>query len=345
MPRFHRSCPSVTRVFSCIALITFLAPGTFLRDPPLVVNNSQLISFTPVAPGSVSGQLIAVGAFDLEGAWQMASSNSQFYGMSGLALRREGGLLAVTDGGWLIGFTPPGTPAIQRDFIVPLPSVTGFELSKAERDAESLAHDPATGRSWVGFEANNAVTRFGPSFTRQEARSKPDAMRGWAANSGAEAMLRLGDGRFIILREGTEGLLGSDRHDGLIFDGDPADGAPSQLFSFKPLAGYKPTDMALLPDGKALILLRRLSPFSGFTAAIMLADPADITAGAIWQGRIVARLKTPLAVDNMEGITAQQNADGSVTVWLISDDNQAALQRNLLLKLRWRPERLEQPLR
>jgi hypothetical protein len=42
--------------------------------------------------------------------------------------------------------------------------------------------------------------------------------------------------------------------------------------------------------------------------------------------------------DNFEGLAVVPETDGALTLWLISDDNTAALQRTLLYKLRWQPD-------
>ncbi len=345
---------TLTRLLSSLALILLLAPGTFLRDPPSKIDHSQYIAFTAIslrgtAPADAPlppQKAVALGAFDLVNAWEMRSTNSLFWGMSSLVPRADGGLMAATDNGWLIGFTPPGRPRVQRDFIVPLPSTTGIELAKADRDAESMTFDPVTRRYWGGFESSNAIVRFAPSFARQEADAKPAAMANWRSNSGPEAFVRLTDGRFVIISEGTSSFGLERPHPALLFHDDPADGAQPVPFSFAAIPGFRPTDMAQLPDGRVLILLRKTSVFSGFTAKIMLADPAQIVPGETWQGREVAWLKPPLPTDNMEGMTITRESTGphkgQISVWLISDSNKFALQRNLLLQLLWRPERLEE---
>ena len=45
----------------------------------------------------------------------------------------------------------------------------------------------------------------------------------------------------------------------------------------------------------------------------------------------LARLASPYAVDNLEGLAATKGPRGETLLWLISDDNFNPLQRNLLL--------------
>jgi hypothetical protein len=49
------------------------------------------------------------------------------------------------------------------------------------------------------------------------------------------------------------------------------------------------------------------------------------------QAEELARLASPYAVDNLEGIAATRGPRGETLLWLISDDNFNPLQRNILL--------------
>ena len=74
-------------------------------------------------------------------------------------------------------------------------------------------------------------------------------MRNWPANEGSEAMVRLRNGRFIVLAEGKPGST-PPISTGLLFAGDPVDEAEAETFLFPRQSRYRPTDMALLPDGR-----------------------------------------------------------------------------------------------
>lgn len=100
--------------------------------------------------------------------------------------------------------------------------------------------------------------------------------------------------------------------------------------------------MAQLPDGRVLIVMRRLVwPFPiRFAVRLMLANPADIRPGQEWRAIDLGGIEDPALLDNYEGLALVPRPDGLVTGWLISDDNGAALQRTLLLKLQIDPARL-----
>ncbi len=77
-----------------------------------------------------------------------------------------------------------------------------------------------------------------------------------------------------------------------------------------------------------------------FAGKIALADPAAIRPGGIWRSVEVAKLSSQLPVDNFEAIAVEPRANGKLTVWLMSDDNQALSQRTLLWKMALDPKLL-----
>jgi hypothetical protein len=161
-------------------------------------------------------------------------------------------------------------------------------------------------------------------------------MRDWSDNGGPEAMARLRDGGFIILSETGywRGVKGRD-YAAIRFDSDPT--LPNRRgfrFSYRPPAGFKPTDIAELPDGRLLVLNRRFTVVDGFRVVLTLVEPGQIAAGRTVQGRALARFAPPLLSDNFEGIAMVREANGGVGFWIVSDDNQSRLQQSLLLKFR-----------
>jgi len=192
-----------------------------------------------------------------------------------------------------------------------------------------------SGRLWQGFEGNNRIERFDPR-SGALAKAWPEAMRGWPGNGGPEAMVRLADGRFIVIAEGTRRWLG-DEVPALLFPSDPVAGVEPVAFRFVSSTGYQPVDIAQLPDGRALILLRRvvwgLPP--GFAGKLVLADPATIRPGEAWRTELLADLVAPLPSDNFEGLAVESDGRGGIALWLISDDNDSIVQRTLLLRLDW----------
>lgn len=318
MPRRHS--------FLAVALALALAPGTWLRSPEPLPDLEQVLSLVPLAAGAER-----LGPFRIAGVWQLGSRNSLFGSYSGLVAPAPGRLLAFSDRGDFLDFAAPDSaPGAVRIGTVPGKG----RRYKRYRDIEAASRDPASGRIFLALEGRNAVARYGPDLTLEALRTVPE-MRGWSLNSGPEAMVRLGDGRFVVLCECTTGLFALGRHPALLFAGDPAAPGAARYFTFSGAAGYRPTDLALLPDGRVLVLVRRLTwPMPPrFKAKLLLADPAGIAPDGTWQATELADLSGPLPVDNFEALAVTADDEGKLTAWLLSDDNQALTQRTLLVQL------------
>jgi len=323
-----------------LALLLTLAvlPVTWLRDPPLLQSNEQGVTFSPISLPPQSTLTANLGPFDLVGAWKMESRHRDFGGFSALVHTGAAKFIAFSDKGFALRFSAPGLD--QRDTRL-VPITATHARSKATRDAEAATHDPVTGRFWIAWEGRNAISRVSPDLT-QEAIVRPKAMRDWGRNSGPESLLRLADGRFVALREGFTDQFERKRHKAVIFSGDPIDSGEAARFTFSGPVRFAPTDMAQLPDGRVLVLMRRAvwpMPYR-FAGRIAIGDPDDIKPGQTWKVREVAKLSSNLPVDNFEGIAIEPGPGSQVTVWLISDDNDAASQATVLWKLVTDPAQL-----
>lgn len=306
-----------------------LAPGTFVRTPAPVHDDRQILALEPIEVEPATR-----GEVTIDGLWELSSPNSNFGSYSGLVALSPNELLAVGDAGGWLRFSPPDGPASEPRF----GALRKADLrSKSAVDAEAVDYDPATDTVWVAYEVTNLIERSGLDFT-DVISVQPASMSRWPITSGPESMARLSDGRFIVIGEGSPDWLG-DGYPGLLFDGDPVDGADVLRFGFVPPDGFRATDMATLPDGRVLILMRKIEGIfpPAFATMIAVADPSTIAEGEVWQAREIATLGTDLPHDNFEGIAAVPRDDGSFTLWLISDDNGAALQESLLYKLHWTP--------
>lgn len=325
------------RILALLLLIA-IAPGLLVRDAPHRPSYARNIALRPLTLPAASVMKPLLGPFTLAGAWHITSPNHLFGGYSALLALPQGHMLAIGDGADSLEFAPPGSA---RSFLrFGVLDVEGA-MGKAGRDSESATRDPSGKRIWLGWEGRNAISRHDSQLVMQDA-VQPAAMHGWSRNSGAEAMVRLADGHFIVLSESYTGWVGHGDHPALLFSGDPVDGVQPARFVFSGPSGFRPTDMAQLPDGRVLVLMRRLLwPFpSRFTGCIVLLDPAQIRPGQRWQARLVARLEEPVPTDNYEGIAIVPAGRNRLAVWLISDDNRAAFQRTLLLKLMLDPRQL-----
>lgn len=310
-----------------LLVVLGLAPGLWLRSPPQRPDHAQAVGLEPVARG---GECCSYGPLRLTGAWRLTSSNTDFGGWSALLVTQPGRLLTFSDRGYWLDMPQPGQGGAVR-----LAAVFAEKAQyKENRDIESATRDPLSGRIWIALEGRNAISRHGPGLVGEVIR-QPEEMRGWPINSGAEAMLRLADGRFVIVSEAAAEWR-SAVHPALLFSGDPAEPGAAQRFGFVGPEGYRPVDMAQLPDGRVLVLMRRLRwPMPArFLIKLAIADPAEITPGKVWRAQEIADLDAgPLATDNFEGMAVEPGKDGGAVIWLISDDNSAVTQQTLLWRL------------
>ncbi|QAY77082.1 esterase-like activity of phytase family protein [Sphingosinicella sp. BN140058] len=290
-------------------------------DPPPAVS---LIHFQPVPVEAGRPDDLRVGKLLFLGGWNMESNDWRFGGIS--AMHVDGGLVtAISDSGWLIRFPVPVAAGTQRARIEAVRKGSGAPVNKAQRDVESLIINGRT--AWIGLERQNGVWRFALPEWRELGGARPAAMRKWEENNGPEAMVRLPDGRFIIFSEGDGGIT-----EALMFPSDPSvPGARAIRMRYRPPAGYRITDATLLPDGRMLLLNRRISFVSGMKAKLAVAPVPPPRTGVLIAPQEIAAFAPPLTVDNMEAVSVTSEA-GRTIVWLASDDNYMPLQRSLLLK-------------
>jgi hypothetical protein len=322
----------VRRTIASLLLLLGTTATTWLRSERVVTKTDDTLHFRALTLPSKAKLAAHLGPFELVGAWHMTLGSDKFGGYSALVALPDQRLLAVADNGRFLTFMPPGGRPY-KPHIGALLSDPHNE--KRSVDSESATRDPKTGTIWLGLEYINAIVRIGPHWM-ETGRVRPPAMASWPTNSGAEAMVRLKDGRFIALSEGAREWIWPHRHPGVLFAGDPiAQGGKAERFTFDGPADFDPVDMAQLPDGRVLVLMRTLIwPLpERFAGRIAIGDPAQIRPGGTWKVSEVARIASGLPIDNFEGMTVVARRDGKLTVWLISDDNQTKLQRTLLWKL------------
>ena len=316
------------RLLPLALLAGLVAPGTWWRDQPLPPGAPAVLSVTPLQldqPEHWPAELT------LAGSWHIASEHQGFGGYSALMALPGDRLLAYSDRRDFLEFAMPGavTSPVR---IEPVPQ------DPAERymswDFEGATRDPQTGRRWLSVEGANAIRRLDAQGD-SDGLVYPHAMQHWPGNQGAEGMVRLSDGRFIVLAEGSPGSE-PPVSEGLLFAGDPVGGAEAIAFQFPRQGRYRPTDLAALPDGRVIILQRQITPgLPPFGAMLALADPATIRPGRPWPWQVLAPLSPPMPRENYEGLAITPAPGGGHYIWIISDDNQASLQRTLLLKLHW----------
>lgn len=297
-------------------------------------DSQSIVMFEPIALDRDRPDHRDFGGLELLGAWRLTSNNPYFGGISSMRIR-NGAVLALSDAAYVFRFNFDGRRSKAPMRVRQLPGIYGVRYP--DRDSESMTTDPATGRMWVAFEASNTIRRYSPNLGAKKGWVAPVAMAGWPDNQGPEAFVHLEDGRFIVISEARPGP--GDSVEALIFPGDPVDnGRNAKRFFYKPPRGFSPTDAALLPDGRILVINRRFTITEGVSAKLTVFDPREILWDQIVPSDTVAMLKPPLRIDNMEALSVEKR-DGRTVVWLASDDNFNPLQQTLLMKFALRDGR------
>src|SRR4051812_48753075 len=206
---------------SAFLILAFAALATNVSAPPEPPPPGQavaILTFEPVALDESAPDRRRVGSLDFLGAWVLSSDSARFGGLSALHVE-HGEAAALSDGGTLFRFALPAGRGREPVRIDPLGDGPGPATRKSNRDTESMVIlGPWL---WAGFEKHNMVWRYRLADLAPASSAQPAAMRDWRGNSGAEGMVRLADGRFLVFCEGSS----DDRpqSDVILFGGDPAD--------------------------------------------------------------------------------------------------------------------------
>jgi hypothetical protein len=259
-------------------------------------------------------------------------------GFSGVHLAPDLTLTLISDRGhWaearllLDGLTPIGLHPLRHG---PLGDEAGKPIPRGfAADAEALARLP-DGTWLVAFERRHRIRAYRHLDGPGTYVAAPPGLDNAPPNGGLESLAVLQDGRLFAI---AETFAPPDRpelrHAWL---GVPGRWTP---LYWQPAPGFHPTDAAILPDGRVLVLERRFSLLGGFAARlVMTARDALRSAreGAVLRGETILMLDdAPLPAENWESVAVTRFGDQTL-VALISDDNESVLQRSLLLLFAWR---------
>ena len=269
------------------------------------------------------------------GGISMSANSPNFGGWSDLHISPDGRrLTSISDeGGWL-------TATIDYDLNGNLAGLSGGRIgqlrgldgkpidSKPEADAEGMAR-LADGSWLVSFERRHRLWRYETLTGTPAPVEGPAEIGRQPANGGIEALTALADGRVIAISE----EYGQRPGTAMGWIGTPAAGGSYvwRSFDYATIPDFRPTAITQLPDGSLATLERAFDVVRGVRCRVMRLDTAQLAPGATVQAEELARLASPYAVDNLEGIAATRGTRGETLLWLMSDDNFNPLQRNLLL--------------
>ncbi|QDO97454.1 hypothetical protein FNB15_09330 [Ferrovibrio terrae] len=311
-----------------------LLAGPSVRAEPVVVRTAVL-ELNPTAPAAAK-----LGRLDYLGGLILASEGGGFGGYSGIAVDADGaGLWAIADTGhWLrLDFrcNDAGLPVeIAAAEILPLRDANGAEITrKTLSDAEALRH-LADGRWLVSFERAHRLWFYDrPGGVATATLSTPASITQQPGNGGIEAVAAFANGDLLLLSEDMTAANGGDGNAAWLW----RNGAWRDLV-WPARDDFKPTDAVALDNGDVIVLERYFKPVIGPKARLQRIPAASMQGTeAVLQPELLAEWAAPYSVDNMEALDVRRMPDGSLWLYVMSDDNQNILQRTLLMVFRYQP--------
>ncbi len=275
-----------------------------------------------------------IGRLIWRGGISMTADSRHFGGWSDLYVTPDGRRLSsISDvGGWFsatMDYDGDGNLAGLSDGrIGPLRGLDGKPLTSKEwADCEGMAHLPDG--SWLlSFERQHRLWHYPTLDGTPQAIDQPPDVDKQPHNGGIETLTALSDGRVIAISEEMivrRGMLAG-------WLGTPGGAHYSwQRFEYAKTPEFNPTAIARLPDGSFAMLERAFDLIHGARIRVMHFAESELRPGNVIRAEELARLVSPYAVDNLEGLYAGKGSRGETLLWMISDDNFNPLQRNLLL--------------
>ena len=195
------------------------------------------------------------------------------------------------------------------------------------------------GKTIVGFESRTRIGAYDLARKGFKARfqslNPPKEIAQGPRNGELESIGYFGTGalagNYLAVAESNFDTQGSTK--AWIWNGKR-----SIAFSVRQLENYEITDLAILPDGDALILQRSYSLTTLPGMAIGRLSVRDIGAGKTVGLETLLEVKIPFyAIDNMEGLAVCER-NGELRVNILSDNNfKTDVQRTLLLQFAYTP--------
>ncbi|MEN3793701.1 esterase-like activity of phytase family protein [Fulvimarina sp. MAC3] len=333
IPRSRRSFSSRATALVAAFFGLALLSSSALAEP-VTITAKSIPAFRADSDRTHFGDLKFVGGFSFTG------SSRHVAGLSGLVVGDGGtSFLAVTDYGyWISGRIArdeSGVPSGLVDVDVsPMRGPDGRPLTgKIKADAEGLARrgDQAV----VSFERAPRILDYpvDPSISLAIPRERPQPIpnRELRANQGLEALAASPpgsplQGALVTVAEGS-----IDRKGNLF--AAIVDGPHRGVFKIAKDEKWNVSDADFLPDGDLLLLERRYEGiFGGLGVRLRRIDGRAIKPGALLDGPVIFEANLSEEIDNMEGLSVWQDAQGVTRLTLNSDDNGSFFQRNLLLE-------------
>jgi hypothetical protein len=315
------------------ALAAALALGACTVQPglparPVAAGAQITVQASPVPLAAGKAGPARIGAFVYAGGLALTSPDtSRLHGLSDLKVWPDGRLLSVSDEGdvfegRLVLDGAGRLTGVSDGRLWPLPGEDGQPLSahgKRESDSEGIA-ELANGDRLVSLERDDRILLYPAAGGPPRRAPSPNVV--FPDNLGMEALTdapALGPDAYIVGGEASGQTWICRLSSGCT---DSALVGKTDEFGL--------TAVTPLPGGGRAYLLRAFSVLQGVRITLRITGADGATLDEL-------KLAAPLAVDNLEGVAALPQPDGSIRFYLISDDNFSKLQRTLLLAFDWRP--------
>jgi hypothetical protein len=320
-------------------------PGTAQPGPAGATISPIQVRADPVLLDADHPSEVTAGKLTYLAGFELTANDRRFGGLSSLVITPDGQLLtALSDRGYWVemhlDYNGDTLSGIGKSRLGVLGSQFSRPLTDRESDSESLALDH-DGSYLVGFEKIHRIWRYPPApglHGPEELTGvpinvpMPRLLQRARSNQSLESLEVLHDGRILTILELP--IPGEQENHAWLVN---KNGSVDDLF-YDGKDGYSPTDLSVLPNGDVMVVERYFRPLFDVRARFRVLKLADIKPGAHLEGTLIAEIKPPRTVDNMEGLASRTAPDGSTLIYVISDDNYSPLQRTLLLEFRLDPD-------
>lgn len=325
----------ISLILSGLASLFWLLAAPAVRAEPVTVR-SAVLGLHAEVPTEMRPET-KLGRLDYLGGLSLAGNEGGFGGYSGITVDADGaGLWAISDTGhWLrLDFQrneaslPVDVAAAQ---ILPLRDANGAAITrKTLNDAEGLRRLP-DGRWLVAFERAHRLWLYDrPGGVAIATVAAPADIAQQPDNGGIEAIAAFANGDLLLFSEDMPALNGGEGHAAWLW----RNGAWRDLV-WPARDDFKPTDAVALPNGDVIVLERYFRPLIGPKARLQRIPADAIGSDAVLKAELLAEWAAPYSVDNMEALDVRRAPDGSLWLYVMSDDNQNILQRTLLMVFRY----------
>ena len=320
----------MNRLTLSLALLALAACAQPLALPkaPVAAGSGITLTTASIALNPQDPAQTRVGDFAYAGGLVITSDQTaRLHGLSDLRITSDGKMAAISDEGDLLEtrlvLDRAGRLAgLALGKLAVLTGPDGKPLQgKKEADSEGLAI-LANGDRLVSFEGLDRILLY-PAKGGQPRMVNAPVDAGFPVNGGMEALAAdpaVGPDAYVTAGEDS-GETWTCRVS------QPCVKGPTLA---KP-AEFGVVAVTRLAAGNTAWLFRAWDPVQGSRVTLKILGPT---------GSDVARLDLarPLAVDNIEGVTAVPGKNGATRFYLISDDNFSKSQKTLLLAFDWTPQ-------